>query len=355
MKTLFAISAAAVLLVQQVVAHATFQDLWVNGVDEQGYCVRLPPSNSPVTDVTSTNLRCNVNGATGVSGKCVVAAGSTVTVEMHQQQGDRDCTTQAIGGNHYGPVLVYMSKVADSSTADGSSGWFKVFQDTWAKDPTGSSGSDDSWGTKDLNTCCGKMSVKIPADIPAGDYLLRSEAIALHAAASVGGAQFYMSCYQLTVTGGGSASPALVQFPGAYKATDPGIEIDIYESLSTYVAPGPTVYSGGTTKSSGATCTGAELGTTTGPSYVGSTAKATSTPTSKGVTTTLATTTKSGGTTPTTTPIATTTTGGGGGSSCTAAAYAQCGGTGWTGCTVCGSGLTCSAVSPPYYSQCLTG
>jgi len=33
--------------------------------------------------------------------------------------------------------------------------------------------------------------------------------------------------------------------------------------------------------------------------------------------------------------------------------YGQCGGNGWTGPTVCASGTTCTAVSPPYYSQCL--
>ncbi|KAI0647339.1 hypothetical protein C8Q79DRAFT_1009446 [Trametes meyenii] len=33
-------------------------------------------------------------------------------------------------------------------------------------------------------------------------------------------------------------------------------------------------------------------------------------------------------------------------------AYGQCGGVGFTGPTVCASGLTCVAVSPPYYSQC---
>lgn len=37
---------------------------------------------------------------------------------------------------------------------------------------------------------------------------------------------------------------------------------------------------------------------------------------------------------------------------CTAAKYAQCGGTGFTGCTVCASGSTCQ-VQNTYYSQCL--
>lgn len=125
-----------------------------------------------------------------MTGKCAVAAGATVTVEMHQQPGDRSCASEAIGGAHYGPVQAYLAKVADAGSAVGASaGWFKVFADTWAS--KGSSGSDDAWGTKDLNTCCGKMNVKIPADIAPGDYLLRAEALALHTASSTGGAQFY--------------------------------------------------------------------------------------------------------------------------------------------------------------------
>jgi cellulase len=56
-----------------VFSHATFQDLWVNGVDKVSTCVRLPPSNNPVTDVTSNDLRCNVGGTVGISGVCTVA------------------------------------------------------------------------------------------------------------------------------------------------------------------------------------------------------------------------------------------------------------------------------------------
>ena len=64
-------------------AHATFQQLWVDGVDYGSQCARVPSSNSPVTDVTSNNFRCN-SGTSKPSGKCPVKAGSTVTVEMHQ-------------------------------------------------------------------------------------------------------------------------------------------------------------------------------------------------------------------------------------------------------------------------------
>lgn len=56
---------------------------------------------------------------------------------------------------------------------------------------------------------------------------------------------------QLTVTGGGSNSPATVKFPGAYKASDPGIQINIHATMSNYVVPGPAVISGGTTVTAG--------------------------------------------------------------------------------------------------------
>lgn len=54
------------------------------------------------------------------------------------------------------------------------------------------------------------------------------EHIALHVAQSAGAAQFYISCGQVTVTGGGSGTPGpLVAFPGSYSSTDPGILINI--------------------------------------------------------------------------------------------------------------------------------
>ncbi|KAK4182100.1 fungal-specific transcription factor domain-protein [Podospora australis] len=222
-----------------------------------------------------------------------------------------------------------MTKVSDAVTADGSTGWFKIFQDGWRKNTAGGSGDDDFWGTKDLNTCCGKMDVKIPADLPSGDYLLRAEAIALHAAGGAGGAQLYMTCYQLTVTGSGNASPPTVSFPGAYKSSDAGIQVNIHSAMSNYVVPGPAVYAGGTTKTAGSACTGCE-----------NTCKVGSSPT--GVITAPAPTSSapSGGNP------------GNGSPSCSVQKYGQCGGNGYTGCTTCASGSTCVAVSPPYYSQC---
>jgi hypothetical protein len=77
------VAAVAALLAGKVASHAIFQDLWVAGVDMGSQCARLPSSNSPVTSVSSNDIRCNA-GTSGVAKKCAVAAGSTVTVEMHQ-------------------------------------------------------------------------------------------------------------------------------------------------------------------------------------------------------------------------------------------------------------------------------
>ncbi|KAG8899580.1 hypothetical protein FRC01_010454, partial [Tulasnella sp. 417] len=307
-------------------AHATFQYFWTDANTSTNTCVRTPPSNNPVGTMDAS-MSCNVNGNTGVSGKCTVAAGSSVSVEMHQQPGDRTCTTEAIGGNHDGPVIIYLAKVSDSSTAAGSTAsFFKIWQNGLiTADPTTQT---YYWATDAMNDNCGKVTFTLPSDITPGDYLLRAEVIALHVAGSSGGAQHYMSCYQLTITGGGSSSPAGVSFPGAYSLTDPGILFNLYTSFTTYTIPGPTVYTPGgspttTTKSSSTTSKSVSTTSTTKTSSTTTTSK-TSTTTTK----TSSTTTASGA---------------------LQTLYGQCGGTGWTGPTACAQG-TCT-YSNAYYSQ----
>jgi len=94
--------------VSSVAAHGMFQQLWVNGVDQAGTCINTPTSNSPLMNVNATSIACNLN--TPAEAKCAVPAGATVDVEIHQQPNDRDCTHLAVGGNHDGPILVYLAK-----------------------------------------------------------------------------------------------------------------------------------------------------------------------------------------------------------------------------------------------------
>ncbi|KAI5780129.1 glycoside hydrolase family 61 protein [Geopyxis carbonaria] len=226
-------SAALLVAATGVKAHTTFQ--YINDASAP---IRPPPNNNPIQNVASTDLACNVNGAVPVSSKLSVAAGSTVTLEWHHE----GRTSEAIDSSHLGPVITYLAKVPDATTATSPSslGWFKIFQDGLTV-----SGSTQTWGVTKLIANGGKYTSKIPASIASGDYLLRSEIIALHSAGSSGGAQFYVGCAQITVTGGGSASPATVKLPGAYSASDPGILISIYYPvLTSYTVPGPAVFTG---------------------------------------------------------------------------------------------------------------
>jgi hypothetical protein len=57
------------------------------------------------------------------------------------------------------------------------------------------------------------------------------------------GAQPYVRCVELTVTGSGSANPAGVAIPGAWGYSDPAIVYNIYNDYTTpYPFPGPAVY-----------------------------------------------------------------------------------------------------------------
>jgi len=265
---------------------------------------------------------------------CPIKAGDTLTVEMHAQNGQRSCANEAIGGQHYGPVTVYMAKVSDARTAAGTSaGWFKVSEGGLM------SNNPDYWAVQVLNTNCGHWTFKVPSDLPSGDYLIRAEVIALHVAGSAGGAQFYPACYQVQLTGTGNANPPTVRFPGAYSASDPGILVNIHQDLSTYKIPGPAPY--GTAAATVATTawpTTPTWNTAQQPSNVPTVVPgggSVTTPIGSGPTG--STTTSGGGSQPT----------GGGGS---VPLYGQCGGIGWTGGTVCAQG-TCKKLND-FYSQC---
>lgn len=136
-----------------------------------------------------------------------------------------------------------------------------------------------------------------------------------------------MECAQINVVGGsGTASPQTYSIPGIYKATDPGILINIYSMTpsSQYTIPGPPVFSCGNNGGGG------NPSSSSAAPPVTSTAKPTSFSTS-----TVAASTSSaatGGCTPT-------------------AQWQQCGGINFTGCKTCAAPYTCKVIND-YYSQC---
>ncbi|KZV75252.1 lytic polysaccharide monooxygenase [Peniophora sp. CONT] len=236
----FAVTLLAPLALSlQVSAHGFIQWAKIDGKTYKGNGDGGDPSTTairptkpydvgPVVDVNDKQMSC---GLSPVSNAALVAdanAGSSVEVLWGGE-----------GGTHWihevGPVMHYMAEctgVDDCTTFDASNAkWFKI-------DEQGLSGS--KWPAMESLFNGQPVKFTIPENLKKGNYLLRSEVIALHRANVEGGAEFYPNCVQLKVGGSGTETPSkTVKFPGAYSATDPGILTpDIFNPGFTYSFPG---------------------------------------------------------------------------------------------------------------------
>ncbi|OBR07939.1 Cellulose-growth-specific protein [Colletotrichum higginsianum IMI 349063] len=167
---------------------------------------------------------------------------------------------------HDGPVIAWLSpaRSGNVTTYDGSGRWAKIWE-------LGALVGNGQISFPASNKAA--FNFQIPSCTPPGEYLLRIEQIGLHSASAKGGAQFYISCAQIRVTGSGNGqlSPT-VSFPyvflvadpypppptlpaassfsdlypvltsptsGAYTGSEPGILINIYYPVpTTYTIPG---------------------------------------------------------------------------------------------------------------------
>ncbi|KAF7853062.1 hypothetical protein EAF04_010801 [Stromatinia cepivora] len=260
---MFSKSIIAASLLTAVTAHQNFHQFWVNGVSP-GYqvSIRMPPSNSPVLDVTSDNITCNVNGNKVPSGVNTTAA----------NEGDA-ITVQWDSSGHPGPIQHYLfGPVDDASMATGIGSWFKI--DEYVE-------VNGTWASALMEAGNMSYTFKLPTGMASGEYLLRSEMLALHGAQTVGGAQWYIGCAQLSITGtsGDSCGPS-IELPGAYNATDPSIYIpNVYNgfNISTYTPPGGAVATCG---AAGGKATVASSATAIASSPVAASSVASSTPVS---------------------------------------------------------------------------
>ncbi|GAB1313668.1 hypothetical protein MFIFM68171_03878 [Madurella fahalii] len=184
-------------------------------------------NNGFVGNVNSEQIRCFQSSHAAAPAVLNVTAGSSVTY------------TATPNIYHPGPMQFYLARVPDGQDINSWRGdgavWFKVYHEQ------PNFGSQLTWPSNGKSS----FQVPIPRCIRSGYYLLRAEHIGLHVAQSSGGAQFYISCAQIGVTGGGNTDPPnKVSFPGAYRASDPGILININWPIPTsYQNPGPPVFS----------------------------------------------------------------------------------------------------------------
>ncbi|CAK5272362.1 unnamed protein product [Mycena citricolor] len=337
MPTLRNLLCTALLSAAAAHAHYIFPNLTIGGVTSANWANIRQTNNwqalTPQQDVTVADIRCYdsaFSNGIGTATTTKAAAGSAVTFNVFGNPSNL---------YHPGVLNVYMAKAptgTDVSKWDPTGAvWFKVYQISAVTD----GGSTITFPATGLAS----VTFNIPSATPSGQYLIRIEHIALHSASSYGGAQFYISCAQVEVTGGGSGTPGpLVAFPGAYTGNVRNLSyrlglltpvcarrnlesctINIYYPIpATYTQPGPAVWPAGSGSGSGS---GGSTSTTTARPPPPS-----STTTSKGTTSTTAPPTSTGG---------------------TVAQFGQCGGSGYAGSTVCAAPYKCTVLNP-YYSQC---
>lgn len=253
--------------------HGYFSSITVDGTAyKEGDCTRPHPSSEydyPISQkdrpngLQSADMTCGwlPAAAKAANKKCPVQPGSKMVYQFHYEMGMGASDTYIIAPDHRGPCIIYLAK---SETGSGPV-WFKIFEDGYDQ-------TTKLWCVDKLRAGKGKLNFTIPSDLAPGNYLMRGELIALHEGFELYGAQPYVGCAEITVGGSQTGTPTsaqLVSFPGAYKATDAGINFNIYSGKNpAYPIPGPAIYkvgqsSGSSSSSTSTSTTGVKTSTST--------------------------------------------------------------------------------------------
>ncbi|KAI1288526.1 lytic polysaccharide monooxygenase [Xylaria venustula] len=282
MKALYPLATLLATASSPVNAHWTYNRLIINGafVGEPYEYIRQPQNgNNFLSDVNSTDMRCNVGCSSGLRN-------NTATAPVHA--GDDLGFGIADTFGHPGIQQVYLSRAPDlppsssnsslsaAAVYDGSGGWARIYALTTTPtqpNGTGTLGKNSfpeaqpgavDWATHGMHD----FLFKLPSETPAGEYLLRAEGLALHAAHKPGGAQFYVTCAQIRVVDDddddddddgdveekgtrlrrdSATLGPLVSIPGVYRGDEPGVLIpQFWSALRRYTTPGPALWPPGT-------------------------------------------------------------------------------------------------------------
>ncbi|KAI5115985.1 hypothetical protein M0805_004642 [Coniferiporia weirii] len=236
--TLFGISLLSAL--PFVAAHGYLRQITINGTIHKGdvpqgaennSAIRLIDSVDPVKGATNRAVNC---GQDAKIAALVANANPGTNVTFDWAGGD--------GGNwphNTGPLMTYLS-TCGNTTCD----QFDAINAKWFKIDEAGKKKDGTWFQQDLMNG-GTYSITLPENLASGQYLIRHEIIALHLATTLGGAEFYPSCSQISVGGNETGVPStsdLVSLPGAYSDNDPGIfDPTVFDDGAKYVFPGPAI------------------------------------------------------------------------------------------------------------------
>ncbi|KAF8750787.1 Glycoside Hydrolase Family 61 [Rhizoctonia solani] len=312
-------------------AYNPYQDPYMNPAPER--ISRKIPGNGPVEDITSTDIQCN-------GGELFLLVSSPLL---------RLVPTLASTGRTNGPPLTWarssltwprLLRTLPSGLQEPI--WFKI-------DEAGL--ENGKWaGTDILLEQNGLWTI-----------------IALHAAGSYPGAQFYPACHQFEITGSGSALPDdadLVAFPGAYTPETPGVLERRWLGSgnggsgavsSTAAAPSSTAVASSTAAAPSSTAAASSVESeapSSAPATVPASSEVPEVPASSTVapvSSTAAPVSSTAAPAPVSSSAAPSTPTGGAGA---AQLYAQCGGSNFNGPKGCAAPYICKEWNP-YYSQCI--
>ncbi|KAI0007325.1 glycoside hydrolase family 61 protein [Xylariaceae sp. FL0662B] len=236
---------AALATAAIVAAHGHVDYIVVNSVQYKGYDPTSDPYQATPPTVVGWTASNTDNGfvapdsyasgdivchksANAAAGHAQVAAGDSISIAWNTWP-----------DSHKGPMLDYLAACdgACESVDKAALKFFKI-------DGAGYDSATGTWASDTMIANNNTWLVQIPSTVKAGNYVLRHETIALHSAGSVGGAQNYPQCFNLEITGSGTEVPSGTLGTALYKEDDAGIVVDIYNGLSTYAVPGPTLIAG---------------------------------------------------------------------------------------------------------------
>ncbi|KAF1843181.1 lytic polysaccharide monooxygenase [Cucurbitaria berberidis CBS 394.84] len=194
----------------------------------------VPPSRFNTTDIA-----CHYDAVPGAL-HVNTTAGDTLKLQWNEWP-----------TSHVGPVLTYLAECNGScaSVEKSSLKWVKIDELGWLN----STGWDTlklggTWATDVLIANHFTWTIKIPAALASGNYVVRHEIIALHVAEQLDGAQMYPQCFNIRVANeegrGEQKLEGGVMGTKMYGMRDGGILVDVHKKIAGYEIPGPKLWSG---------------------------------------------------------------------------------------------------------------
>ncbi|KEY73481.1 hypothetical protein S7711_07505 [Stachybotrys chartarum IBT 7711] len=175
------------------------------------------------------HINCHRNAIPGTR-YATVAAGGQLTFNW----------TPTPWAHPYGPILTYVARCPGECTNvdKNTLRWVKIEQ-VGIVNP-----STQQWAQQVLINNNGSWTTTVPRSLAPGNYVFRHELIAVHAAVSSNGTQNYPQCFNVRVTGSGTANPTGVLGTELYNWRDPGILFNPYLPNINYQFPGPALWTG---------------------------------------------------------------------------------------------------------------